>query len=377
MNALGLRDQTQTIISRTIWLAAYVNNVASVVEARVYSAIPQPIISEVYADNDISTGNLKGYVAIELYNPYNTPITMNNWQAGIINRQNPGVYPAMSLTPVAANALLYTEMFPENTAPLPSDATNVASPALTENQNAIAIPAHGYALLENYDASASHGGNADLVYDAKTRAPNCTIPTGAPWTGSGATNNTVDVYIPGLSKVIQDVAPVTGGEFVLLRPRRADGTYTQNITTNQTYDPLNDYNEGAPSPGTPNLYDLVPVDSYDFTGFQTTAITPYTAWSYLRAKARITASLPSILDPTSAPMPELLSPANTQAPTRNNSVVRASPLLPNGEQRLPRWEHPPQTSDPYTRHRLRQAIWTYRRYQSKSITRECPDQTQR
>jgi hypothetical protein len=290
VNTLGLRDQTQNIISRTIWLTTYIGNVPTAVEARVYSAVSEPIITEVYADNDETAPNvnLKGYVAIELYNPYNYPLAMKNWQAGIIYRPNAGgTYPVLSLLPVAATGVAYTQMLNENTAALPSDATNpVNSPALNEATNAIAIPAHGYALLENYDGG-SNSGTPDGTYDAKGRAISSGLPQAGVYTGTN--NNTVDVYVPGLSKVIQDVAPNVGGEFVLLRPRRQDGSYTVISNTNSIYgpnfagyDPLNEYNEGTPTG--PNLYDLVPVDSYDFTGLiQTTTPSSYEAWSYIRA----------------------------------------------------------------------------------------------
>ena len=52
--------------------------------AMVYGTARNPYMTRVYADNDSSlpTG---GYIAIELYNPYNTPITLTNWQLATLS----------------------------------------------------------------------------------------------------------------------------------------------------------------------------------------------------------------------------------------------------------------------------------------------------
>lgn len=103
VNAMGLRSGSQNVISRTIVLqGAMISSapaqkpVPQMVQVRVYSSEPQPLISEVYANtyagddgnvndpNSDGLANLKGYVAIELYNPYAVPLTLNNWQAGYI-----------------------------------------------------------------------------------------------------------------------------------------------------------------------------------------------------------------------------------------------------------------------------------------------------
>jgi hypothetical protein len=157
----------------------------------------------------------------------------------------------------------------------------------------IIVPAHGYALLENYNAN----GKTAATGDATSRPPSAQFMTGSPattpaqtgiWYGPlGASSpNTCDVYVPGLQLLIQGTtgatytktAPPTspGGEFVLLRPRRSDGAFTSSS------DPLNTFTEGSSI--APNLYDLVPVDSYDFTGLQVVASGPSTAWSYVRIK---------------------------------------------------------------------------------------------
>ncbi|MGA2582593.1 MAG: helix-hairpin-helix domain-containing protein [Tepidisphaeraceae bacterium] len=249
VNTLGLRDNTQNVISRTVGITASIWNsttstaVLQTVHARVYSNTPQPFITEVYAygfngtptpatadPNYNGTVNPHGYVAIELYNPYTMPLSLNNWQLGIITRDGTVTYPNLTITPVA-----------------------------TLN---VQIPAQGYAILENFSAT----GTTDAAY----RPANSGLP------GTGSLNQTasppstpqiVDVAIPQLYQVNG------GGELVILRPRRADGKFTTST------DPLNAYAEAATSAG---LADLVPVDSYDLTGM--TIGSPSTVFHYLRPK---------------------------------------------------------------------------------------------
>ncbi len=110
VNTLGLRDNSQNVISRTIDLLnnSQIDTGATPppqapVELQVYSNAPQPVISEVYVNtftgNDSGTGtaNPQGYVAVELYNPYPVPLTLINWQLGLINRNTVGSgYPNLS-----------------------------------------------------------------------------------------------------------------------------------------------------------------------------------------------------------------------------------------------------------------------------------------
>ena len=49
-----------------------------------YAAAQQPYITEVYANNDQSTSG--GYMAVEIYNPYSTPISLTNWQWATVSR---------------------------------------------------------------------------------------------------------------------------------------------------------------------------------------------------------------------------------------------------------------------------------------------------
>lgn len=294
VNTLGLRDNTQTVISKTIILnnafIAPTINAAPVnqpVEVRVYSNAPQPYISEIYADNFNGTGpnsaiNPAGYIAVELFNPYPFAFALNGWQVAYINR-----------SPNSAGGATYPNLTLNLLAGLSTDAYG----------NTISIPARGYALLENY-----YGGNTALATtqptDAQYRSPNSGLPETGSLTGTTTQPTTqpssteTDIYVPNLSVVIGGNASATTqpattqptGELVLLRPRQYNGTYSSY--TDKAQDPngteapgSESYNEGTFA--APNLYDLIPVDSYDFTGFPSApdpTTGPWTAWSYMRAK---------------------------------------------------------------------------------------------
>jgi len=292
VNTLGLRDNSQNIISKTFIVNnAYVPSVSNTtgtpVEIRVFSNAPQPFITEVYVDNYNGTppaaaggapANPNGYIAIELFNPYSVSITLTNWQLAYINRPTgavtPAVYPNLTLMPVPLTPVT----------PLPT----------------ITIQPHSYVVLENYNGAGAGGT------DANYRSTNSGLypPTGpllGYWSGTGPPPTALtlngDQYVPGLSVVYGGILGASstdangplnaGGELVLLRPRRYDGVYV-NYT-----DPANpgvggeSFNESSKTPTDPtfpNLYDLVPVDSYDFTGFPAPTAGQWTAWSYIRAK---------------------------------------------------------------------------------------------
>jgi hypothetical protein len=312
VNTLGLRDNSQNVISRTVYLNAMVNTppgpaVQTPVMARVYSNAPQPVISEVYAntytgsDNGNHTINPQGYVAIELYNPYPTILVLNNWQVGLVNRIAGAPYPKLVFQTTAAGASVIGPMQVLNDPTLPGNASPLPA------SYPIKIPPHGYAILENYNGSV---GSPLTTFDATCRSFGaCFAPTGGPpvepgsfystlagggqqnqiWYGTNGPGsvaipaNTCDVYVPNLQLVISGTTGAsitgtsTGGELVLLRPRRSDGAYSASS------DPLNTFGEG--SLAAPVLNDLVPVDSYDFTGLaiDLTAATG-NEWSYVRQK---------------------------------------------------------------------------------------------
>lgn len=255
VNAIALRSGFQDIVSRTVPLRATVGGATVQVAARVYSCAPQPFITEVYADNDTAQSpgegfqpNPSGYVAIELYNPYAMPIDLTNWWIGVLPRDSgeSSTYPSLQFS---ASAGPFTD------------------PEGGDSTESIIIQPHQYVLLENYDNNSDAPANAG---DANYRPSSSGIPTQGLYTGEN--NDSKDVYVPNLAAVI-------GHECVLLRPRRMDGTYTNLQPGEAGYSASNAYNEGTAA--APNLVDLVPVDSYDFTGLNPSGTT---AWHYIRAK---------------------------------------------------------------------------------------------
>lgn len=232
VSAMDLRDADFDVSSEKITLSG-------TGQAMVFGTEPQPFITEVYATNSTdvdpsgSVNNPKGYVAVELYNPYPFDISLENWCLATIDRRD---------TTLSTNA---TKVFRPlgGTAPLPI--------------TGVTIPAYSFLVLDNFDPTNT---SAD---------PNRAQYQPAPVTGG-------HLFVPYLQEVMEDPSTsVPGGELVLLRPRRADGVLTAG----------RDFDETA---GGINLADFVPVDSYDFTHLQT--ILPgapdpvtFTSWHYYRA----------------------------------------------------------------------------------------------
>ena len=305
VNTLGLRDNSQNVISRTVGLTAYIqgNTNPTTVHARVYSNTPQPFITEVFACNfsgDPTSGhgteldysanvpplkNTNGYIAIELYNPYSFTMTLTNWQIGLIDR-DPSIavtgsnYPNLQFTSKATNAAY----------------TPIVLPTLT-------IPPQGFAIIESY----SPAGGGDSAYRPIAMFPSAA----AAMTGTLATNNGVngvtDTYVQGLIQAIT----LQSQELVLLRPRRADGVPTSNS------DPFNSYTEYNTSTSTWNLSDLIPIDSYDFTGFPATSPAAITIWHYVRPK--------SLIDQFRATFPGLYNGSTTPRMTGTNTTGATPP----------------------------------------------------
>jgi hypothetical protein len=94
--ASGVSQEEQT--ARAIPLKASIDGTNKDVIANIYGYEPQPFITEVYANTDdvttysTPTGigtNPKGYVAIELYNPYPFDIKMDGWFMVVLERTDP------------------------------------------------------------------------------------------------------------------------------------------------------------------------------------------------------------------------------------------------------------------------------------------------
>jgi hypothetical protein len=330
VNAIGLRENTENVISQTILLnkPAQVDNNGVAendsVEVEVFSNAPNPVISEVYVNTyagadsgDASIVNAQGYVAVELYNPYSVPMTLKNWQLGLINRTatagaapNPNIYPNLSfqaatptnvVSPSVIGPIIQAQNDPVNPAGGPPAA------------GTIIIPAHGFALLENYNPAVGATPNPG---DALGRSVGANFFGGTaqqkgPWFGPGgsAKPNTCDVYVQNLQLVIGGTtgstitATSTGGELVILRPRRSDG----NLSTGTVAPNL--YSEGSfttdpltfkQTIASINIADFVPVDSYDFSGLAIGTAAAGDAWSYVREKCQQAATTPPTptLDPS-------------------------------------------------------------------------------
>jgi len=239
VNTIDLRDSDDDVTSRTITLK-YIdrNNTPRPVEVTVYGSEPQPFITEVYANTDNGTllpnltsgdANPKGYVAIELFNPYDHDISLRNWKLALVDRRR--------------------DDFPKNIKPpAPDPVKHKLRPLVTFGPTDI-IRAKSYLVLDNRRLTQPPPAEK---YAARNLPPNITV------TGTAR-------YVYELYQVFEDKDTQSkqangdrqvGGELVILRPRRADGNYTSRRL------PYDTYNEQA------NLYDLVPVDQFDFSGLQ-------------------------------------------------------------------------------------------------------------
>ncbi len=234
------------------------------------------------AGKDATTGltNPSGYVAVELFNPYPVPLVLINWTLAYINRQaaaNGGTYPNLQLNTIGT---------------------------LGTTANPVVIQPSGYCLIENcnYTGHPLHSRTQTRRTIVLLTAEYCRRPEPVAWTGpatpttqpsaTGTMYN--DVYMPFLENVINgttvvppgQTGPSLGGELVILRPRRADGTLTAYV------DPANANAAGSESFNEiNNTADLVPVDSYDFTNLKQDVPGPadyYSVWNYVRAEGNDT-----------------------------------------------------------------------------------------
>lgn len=241
VNTIDLRDSDNKwgggfgdVTSHKITLAADptptpANSGSSAFDVMVYGGEANPYITEVYANNNPGTPG--GYIAIELYNPFEWPLFLTNWQLATISR-------------TAADS--------GNLKPIPLTSTTTNPWATTPVAANPMIPAHGYIVL----------------------ASSATPP--AKFVGSDGANQWPKASLAAKTLyVVPDLAKAINNELVLLRPRRAaDWSLTASA------DPTNSYNEaGAAGSGT---LDLVPVDSYDFTGPPVPGSGPGDEWWYRR-----------------------------------------------------------------------------------------------
>lgn len=223
VNTIDLRDADDDVASRIVTLSDPNNANAAM---KTVKAIVYGTEMQPYI-TEVYASNTKsdsnGYVYIELYNPFPKPISLSNWKLVTISRP-----PPVGATPPSLTLQ-----------PLPSTAswTGAAAPV---------IPAGGYIVLTN----------------------TATPPTGfQPPTATAPTSLIV----------LADLGNALDHELMLLKPRRFDGTIS--TYTAPANSPYPSFDESKPE-------DMVPVDSYDFTGLQypntDTAHANGIEWHYVR-----------------------------------------------------------------------------------------------
>ncbi|MDB5323882.1 MAG: Helix-hairpin-helix motif containing protein [Phycisphaerales bacterium] len=237
-NTIALREGSQQVTPRVVKLDGV--NGGKNYEAAVFGYARQPFITEVFAHTDINQvkaadptdprvnfegkSNPHGFVAVELHNPYDRPMSLKDWQLAIMNRAG---YP---------RTLGY--LFDSN------------GDAQANQLDGVVIPAGGYVVLHNYRKGADEKDPQSAQY----------IPFSIGLIPAGAL-----VYVPELSSVLPRQANEMK-ELVLLRP--VVGPKPPNKPTKPDL-----------------LYSMAPVDSFDFTGLVLPAMEPAKAeaWHYTRA----------------------------------------------------------------------------------------------
>lgn len=290
VNAIDMRDSDDDVTSRTVQLIdpLQANPRLQQVFATVYGLEKQPFITQVYATNESpattgggggpgggtggsgggGAGPTYGFVAVELYNPGPTPLTLTNWVLASTPRTDtPPPFPAPP-GPLTNPNLTFTILNQ------PWDNTTASPPV---------IPAGGYIVL----------------------ASNPTPPTGVSLPSTlvltPQTPGTPPVALTaGQARlyVVPNLIQALNNELYLMRPRRANGSLTKSFGApaptaaptpfplaggggQMPFQPYAAFNEGPTA--TPHAADMVPVDSYDFTGLSmgATGETP-TEWYYVR-----------------------------------------------------------------------------------------------
>jgi hypothetical protein len=231
----------QNVTSHRVRVRGVYNGAETPVEVTVFGNEAQPFITEVYANNDSAKRmnpafqagddpatqfirNPKGYFAVELFNPTNVTINLRGWRVGVIYRQTPAVAPATNYPDMLVFPLNGGEPLEERT-----------------------LAPGKFLVLENYN----NGATGD---DAASFRPNVV----------GAF---VDrIFVKELHKVLDG----GGGELVLLRPRRGDGR-PSTVGGDDGYEEINAATDKV------NYDELVPLDSFDFSGLETPPAFPLPA----------------------------------------------------------------------------------------------------
>jgi hypothetical protein len=245
VNTEDLRDSDQDVTARMISLKVSMRPAEAVIDppvirpvsVTVYGSERQPFMTKVYASG------AGGDVAVELFNPYPTPLILNNYRFASINRDTIGTYVGAT-PPGRPPHLLLTDLGPVETA------LGSGAPITIEPFSRIVI------------TSAA----------ALATPP---MAAGAP--------------VPFVMTSIGDVLDGEGFELVLLRSRRYDGVASPGLTQDETGAPgdlVPEVTAMVPFPvvqpdlpRSRELAEMIPVDSYDFTGIDAAVA----GWHYVRA----------------------------------------------------------------------------------------------
>ena len=291
VNAADLRDNDDDVTSATIFgFPVVVNGAYMQTRLTVFGAERQPFITEIYVNNDTSTQsatltggaandvtggktNANGYVAVELYNPYDEPISLNGWALASLHRAVPGAAPNAGVYYYPSYAGATKAMAPKLIGAAPGPTFPVPGDA-----NLAIIPPRSFLVLENVNPSVNI--NEYRPWWIYPTSPTTNTAAGAQLDRQ---NTTLYYYVPGLEQVLKDPANTesSGDELYLLRPRQANGVAVPKaFTTFYDEDPAgNPYAAKAYS----YLTDMVPVDSFDFCGINKTDTFTFQAWHYVRA----------------------------------------------------------------------------------------------
>jgi|GEM_PF-3708114 len=304
VNTKDIRDSDDDVTSATIFnLPVVVGGNLTSAKLTVYGIETQPFITEVYVNNDTSTQgpnlpngqpnnlsggrtNPNGYVAIELYNPYEVPISLAGWT--VASMRHTGV-----VTTAQPNTFYYPSMAPRQIGP--AGVGLVTIPAA----GAPVIQPKGFLVLENINPTVNTTEFRPWWVYADSLILNAANPTNA---RDNDQNDTAHYYyIPNLENVLKDPnnQDSTGDEFYLLKPRAANGVINGQMNAS-TLAPYFDENPAthAYQPNIANSYlqDMVPVDSFDFCGISRSGGTIFEAWHYVRANSVWTDAHPSALN---------------------------------------------------------------------------------
>ncbi len=172
----------------------------------VYGTHPQPYITEIFAQTDTQTDagaspNPTGYVAVELYNPYATPIDMTGWHLATIARAN-GTPPPYTLTDLHTFAAA---------------------------DGAIVIPPNSYVVIENFKAGNTDADAAKYRPASAGTAPVAGTEIYVPTLGHALNNELVLLQPPAPTVTnLVDFVPIDSFDFTGLLPSVAGTTLAED-----------------------------------------------------------------------------------------------------------------------------------------------------